>query len=77
MVWGGGWGGLDADASFVFVGDSFGYGETESGAFESLCGVEGFEDPGESVLGDSWAVIDDGDDDGWAEDMSGVFLVGS
>ena len=77
MVGGGGGGGFDADASFVFVGDSLCYGETEAGAFESLCGVEWFEDPGESVLWDSWSVVDDRDDDGRAEDMSRVFLVGS
>lgn len=61
----------------MFVGDSFGNGETEAGAFESLGGVEWFEDPGESVLGDSWAVIDDGDDDGGAEDVAEVFFVGA
>lgn len=61
----------------MFVGDSFGDGEAEAGAFEAFGGVEGFEDPGEAVLWDSWTVVDDGDDDGWAEDMAGVFLVGS
>lgn len=61
----------------MFVGDSFGYGETEAGAFESLCCVEGFEDPGESVLGDAWAVVDDGDDYGWAEDVAEVLFVWS
>jgi len=59
----------------VFVGDAFGYGETEAGAFEAFGGVEGFEDPGEAVLGDSWAVVDDGDDDCWSEDGAGVFFV--